>query len=148
MNFGSVKRVRVCVRARVRARARIGLGCNCRTQPSPHHSLMHYLMTLSVAKVMFGALVERYCPGNLKYWEKDVPKCWAIHRKSRAHCYNPDYWYPSTHGCANFKSYWHITPSSQSFILGFIHSFWIYHCVVCTICIVSHTRRYKFSNKT
>jgi len=58
MNVGSVKR------ARVRACARIGLGCNCRTQPFPHHFLMHYLMTLPVAKVMFGALVEQYCPGN------------------------------------------------------------------------------------
>jgi hypothetical protein len=38
--------------------------------------------------------------------------------------------------------------SSQSFIFGFIHSFWNYHCVVCTTCEASHTRRYEFSNKT
>jgi hypothetical protein len=57
----------VCTHASIR------LGCNCRIQPCPHHFLMHYLMALKVAKVMYGALVEWYCPGNWSTGRKICP---------------------------------------------------------------------------
>ena len=68
------------------------------------------------------SIVGMILPRKLKYWEKDVPKCWAIHRKSHAHCYNPDYWYANSTGCANFRCHWHITSSQSVSHLAFIHS--------------------------
>ena len=104
-------------------------------------------MTLSLAKVIYGAMVEWYCPDNWSTGIKNVPKCWAIHHKSHAHCYNPCYQYPITHGCTYFKSHWHIS-SIQSIIYVWLHPFILKLSVCCLHQLsVSQTRRSEFSSK-
>lgn len=137
MNVGSMKCVCAC----------ISLGCNCVTQPSPtpHHFSMHYLMTLSVAKVMCGALLEWYCPGNLSTGRK---MCRSVELSTAS--LMPTVTTQTTDTQIQLAvQISDVTdtspPVSQSVTLpSSIHC----HCVLCTTSEVSYTRRSEISNQT